>query len=113
MTYSVFLQCDALVVSRVLSVHMQSLVVLLLFVGMVMVMHGIYEERLKIAEKDVKIEYRFVPRTYYEEQLSGNDLSPSIKTLFTSGSADPWADSSLGRNISGTQVSRKLNKPAS
>lgn len=90
---------------------MQSLVVLLLFVGMVMVMHGVYEERLAIAKKDVKIEYRFVPRTYYEEQLSGNDLSPSIKTLFTAGSADPWADTSVGKNIGNDMMPRKLKEP--
>lgn len=90
---------------------MQSLVVLLLFVGMAMVMHGIYEERLLIAKKDVKIEYRFVPRTYYEEQLAGNDLSPSIKTLFTAGSADPWADTSIGKNVGSALMPRKLTPP--
>lgn len=87
---------------------MQSVVVILLFVGMVLVMHGIYEERLAIAAKDVKIEYRFVPRTYYEEQLAGNDLSPSIKTLFTAGSADPWFDTSIGRNIGDASTFRTL-----
>lgn len=87
---------------------MQSLVILLLFVGMILVMHGVYEERLSIATRDVKIEYRFVPRTYYEEQLAGNDLSPSIKTLFTSGSADPWFDKSIGQNIGDAQLVRTL-----
>lgn len=105
-----FLPSDDLGLCKV--VIMQSLVVLLLFAGMVMVMHGIYEERLIIAKKDVKIEYRFVPRTYYEEQLSGNDLSPSIKTLFTAGSADPWADTSIGKNIGDTITQRKLSKPS-
>lgn len=78
---------------------MQSLVILMLILGIVLVMHGVYEERLAVASRDVKIEYRFVPRTYYEEQLAGNDLSPSIKTLFTSGSADPWFEKSIGQNI--------------
>lgn len=88
---------------------MQSLVIVLLFVGMALVMHGVYEERLAVAARDVKIEYRFVPRTYYEEQLAGNDLSPSIKTLFTSGSADPWFDSSVGRNIGDSSTVRTLS----
>lgn len=78
---------------------MQSVVVVLLFVGVVLVMQGIFEERIQAATRDVKIEYRFVPRTYYEEQLAGNDLSPSIKTLFTAGNADPWFDKSIGRPI--------------
>lgn len=88
---------------------MQSLVVLFLFVGVVLVMQGFYEERLKIAVKDVKIEYRFVPRTYYEEQLSGmDDIGPSIKTMFTKESPDPWFDNSVGKNIGDTKFVRKL-----
>lgn len=86
---------------------MQSVVVLLLFVGLILVMHGVYEEKLSTASRDVKIEYRFVPRTYYEEQLSGADLSPSIKTLFTSGSADPWFDKSIGRDIGDASIIQK------
>lgn len=92
---------------------MQSVVVLLLFIGMVLVMHGVYEERIASALKNVKIEYRFVPRTYYEEQLAGADLSPSIKTLFTAGSADPWFDKSVGRNIGDASLVRKLTDPKS
>lgn len=88
---------------------MQSLVVLLLFIGMILVMHGVYEERIAVATRDVRIEYRFVPRTYYEEQLAGNDLSPSVKTLFTGGSADPWFDKSIGRNIGDSASIRTLS----
>lgn len=87
---------------------MQSVVVVLLFIGMVLVMHGIYEERIASALKNVKVEYRFVPRTYYEEQLAGKDLSPSIKTMFTAGSADPWFDTSVGRNTGDATMIRNL-----
>lgn len=92
---------------------MQSVVVLLLFIGMALVMHGIYEERIASALRDVKIEYRFIPRTYYEEQLAGADLSPSIKTLFTAGSADPWFDTSIGRNVGDASLKRTLSDPKS
>lgn len=93
---------------------MQSVVVFLLFIGMILVMQGVYEEKIQAATRDVKIEYRFVPRTYYEEQLAGSDLSPSIKTLFTGGTADPWFDKSIGRNIGDdttTSTIRKLPSP--
>lgn len=86
---------------------MQSVVVVLLFIGLILVMQGVFEERVAAATRDVKVEYRFVPRTYYEEQLAGNDLSPSIKTLFTSGSADPWFDKSIGRDIGDASSYRK------
>lgn len=89
---------------------MQSVVVVLLIVGLVLVMHGVYEERIAVATKNVKIEYRFIPRTYYEEQLDGNDLSPSIKTMFTAGSADPWFDKSVGRNIGDSATVRTLSR---
>jgi hypothetical protein len=69
---------------------MQGIVVLLLFVGVVMIMHGIYEEKLKAAEKKTKIEYRFVPRTYYEEQLAKADLQGTFKNMFDKES--PWYD---------------------
>jgi len=69
---------------------MQALVVLLLFVGVVMMLHGIYEQKLAAAERKTKIEYRFVPRTYYEEQLSKADLQGKFKSMFDKES--PWSD---------------------
>lgn len=44
---------------------------------MFLIVHGIYEEKLAAAKRNVKVEYRFIPRTLYEEQL-GND--PSMST---------------------------------
>jgi hypothetical protein len=69
---------------------MQALVVLLLFVGMVLVMHGVYEQKLKAAEQKTRIEYRFVPRTYYEEQLGKADVQGIYKNMFNKES--PWYD---------------------
>lgn len=73
---------------------MQAIVILLLFVGVVMVMHGIYEERLAVAEKTAKIEYRFVPRTFYEEQLGKADLAGKFKNMFEKES--PWSERQFG-----------------
>lgn len=56
-----------------------------LFVGMFLVVHGVYEEKLEAQRRSsVRVEYRFVPRTFYEEQL-GNDATPlgdAFKSMF-------------------------------
>jgi hypothetical protein len=55
-----------------------------LFVGLLLVLHGIYEEKLEAQKRNVKVEYRFVPRTFYEEQLMNaeNSLSDKFKNMF-------------------------------
>ena len=45
-------------------------------------MHGIYEDKIKALEKDVKVEYRFIPRSYYDEQLFSNQFSSKFSNLF-------------------------------
>ena len=67
---------------------MKSLVVLLLFVGIFMITAGIYEERLDAARKDKKVEYRFIPRTYYDEQVPDQpDLVTMFNSMFEGGGA--------------------------
>lgn len=73
---------------------MHSFVVLMLFVGMALVMHGIYEEKLKAAERNVRVEYRFLPRTLYEEQMAQTDLSGKFRGMFDKES--PWYDRTVG-----------------
>ena len=72
---------------------MKQLVMLLFFVGVIMIMHGIYQQKLKIANENVKIEYRFIPRTYYEEQLANTNISSNFKNMFND--SEPW----LERNV--------------
>lgn len=67
---------------------MQAIAVMILFVGVVMIMHGIYEERLAALERKTRVEYRFVPRSYYEEQLGKADLQGKFKNMFEKDS--PW-----------------------
>ena len=67
---------------------MQPFVVLALFVGMALVMHGIYEEKVKRAESDVRVEYRFIPRTLYEEQMASSDLAGQFKNMLERDA--PW-----------------------
>lgn len=73
---------------------MQSLVFFFLFVGVFMIVIGIYEEKLKIAESTTHVEYKFIPRTYYEEQLADSDLSMKMATMFNQES--PWFDRTIG-----------------
>lgn len=74
---------------------MKSLVIFTLFIGLFMIVHGIYEQKLKEAEEKVKIEYRFVPRSLYEEQMaSSNDLTLKVGDLFSKES--PWYDRNIG-----------------
>lgn len=57
---------------------MRIVIVLILFVGMGMVIHSIYEEKLQRAQQQTRVEYRFLPRTIYEEQMS-EDNKPVAK----------------------------------
>lgn len=66
---------------------MNIIVVLLLFAGMALVMQGVYDEKVKALEKNVRVEYRFLPRTLYEEQMAHSDLLGKFKTLFDEGGA--------------------------
>ena len=70
---------------------MKSIILLFLFLGAFLVLSGIYEEKIKLAESRKKIEYKFIPRTYYEEQLSAQDhLSSRVGDMFKE--ADPWLE---------------------
>ena len=56
-----------------------------------MIMHGIYQQKIKAAQENVKIEYRFIPRTYYEEQLaSSSSITSNFKNMFNKDS--PWLE---------------------
>jgi len=69
---------------------MQSLAVLLLFVGMFMVVHGVYEEKLRTIHETTRVEYRFIPRTLYEEQMAnaGPGVTSEFSNLFDASA--PW-----------------------
>jgi len=72
---------------------MKQVVLFLFFIGVIMIMHGIYQQKIKAAQDNVKIEYRFIPRTYYEEQLASTSVTSNFKNMFDKES--PW----LERNV--------------
>jgi hypothetical protein len=73
---------------------MKSVIFFLMVVGMFMVMHGIYEQKYKALQSNRRVEYKFLPRTYYEEQIGDTDVAGKFKTMFSKES--PWFE----RNVS-------------
>jgi hypothetical protein len=67
---------------------MKSVIFFLLVVGVFMVMHGIYQQKYNALQENRRIEYRFLPRTYYEEQIANTDVASKFKTMFDKES--PW-----------------------
>jgi hypothetical protein len=69
---------------------MKSLVILVLFVGMFLIVQGVFDGKLKAAQENKQIEYKFIPRTYYEEQLDSMQLQTKMSRMFDQVS--PWFD---------------------
>lgn len=71
---------------------MKTIIIFILFVGMFMIISGVYEQKLAQAHKDKKIEYRFIPRSIYDEQLANNTLFAKriIKPLFESNNINAY-----------------------
>jgi hypothetical protein len=68
---------------------MKQIVLFLAFIGVIMIMHGIYQQKIKAAQENVKVEYRFIPRTYYEEQIAASTISNNFKNMFND---DTWVE---------------------
>lgn len=69
---------------------MKSIIFFLFIVGVFLVMHGIYQQKFQALQENRRIEYRFLPRTYYEEQINDTDIASKFKTMFDKES--PWFD---------------------
>lgn len=76
---------------------MKAFIVLLLFAGLFLVTHGVYEQKLRQIAQKTKIEYRFVPRSYYDEQLAEAQTGAHFKDMFQRES--PWSDKTVGAFI--------------
>lgn len=82
---------------------MKSIVFFLLIVGVFMLMHGIYQQKYNALQENRRIEYRFLPRTYYEEQITDVDVASKFKTMFDKES--PWIE----RNVTIPPPSKSQN----
>jgi len=73
----------------------KSLILLMFFVAIILIIIGVYEQKLAVAENNKKIEYRFIPRTYYEEQIGRTgDVTDKMANMFNKES--PWFDRTVG-----------------
>ena len=61
---------------------MRSLITLTFIVGLFMVVSGIYEQKLLDAIETKKVEYRFIPRSAYEEQMDSTQVSTNTRGMF-------------------------------
>jgi hypothetical protein len=75
--------------------QLKPVILFILFVAAFLIITGVYEQKLEAAENKKKIEYRFIPRTFYEEQLGKtNTITDKIGSMFESES--PWYDRTVG-----------------
>lgn len=78
---------------------MQSIAILILFIGLFVVTHSIYEEKLRLHKREsTRVEYRFIPRTYLEEQHANKNLTGMYQNMFedsTSWKTDRGNDSEM------------------
>lgn len=82
---------------------MKAIVFFLLIVGLFMIIHGIYQQKFIALQENRRVEYRFLPRTFYEEQIADTDVSSKFKVMFQRES--PWFD----RNVTIPPPSKKQN----
>jgi len=69
---------------------MKLLIILMFFFGIILVVHGIYEEKFQKIKNNVKIQYRFVPRSYYDEQVFSSQFSSKFSNIFDEDQ-DEWS----------------------
>ncbi len=80
---------------------MKPVILFVFFIGVFFIIHGIYEQKYQALKDNVRVEYRFIPRTYYEEQLAQATVSSNFKNMFNKES--PWFE----RNVTLEKPPRK------
>lgn len=87
---------------------MQSVLLFMFFIGIFLIVNSIYQQKYSSLKDNVRVEYRFIPKTYYEEQLESSNVSGMYKSLFDK--SDPWFNSSIGDPIVGLKSSQPDTK---
>lgn len=73
---------------------MKALILCLFFMGVIAMLHGIYEQKYEGLRDNTRVEYRFLPRSYYDEQLGDTPgVSGAFKNMFQRES--PWFERSV------------------
>lgn len=81
---------------------MRSIIIFLFCVGIFLIIHSIYEQKFQSIKKNTRVEYRFIPRTFYEEQLASAPTSSMFKNMFDKES--PWFE----RNVSLAKLPKQI-----
>jgi len=82
---------------------MKSLILIFLIVGLIMITKSYMDNYNKCPLP--KIEYRYVPRNFYEEQITENNLKNTYSDMFNK--ADTW--SKYPNDISNVTVNNTSN----
>ena len=61
---------------------MKSIVLLLFVMGIMMITVAYHQELLKNSKVKTIIEYRYIPRSFYEEQMSPDDVHRTFHDMF-------------------------------
>lgn len=72
---------------------MYSIILFLFFLGIFIIIHNIYDQKYNALKKNIRVEYRFIPRTYYEEQINNSNISALYKNMFDKES--PWFEDNV------------------
>lgn len=75
---------------------MKSVILFLLFLGLFLIVHNIYEGKLQEERKKKKIEYKFIPRSIYEDQFDDSNISTRFGNMFASIDLDSNKPFTLG-----------------
>lgn len=71
---------------------MKSFVILLFVIGIVMSAVGYQKSLMREYEIEKHIEYRFIPRSIYDEQLGQPTLTPSFEDMFERPNMDFYVE---------------------
>ena len=63
---------------------MKSLSLFILMIGIIMITVGYMNKKIEVnIEQEPKIEYRFIPRSIYDEQIKPSNLNQTFSTMFS------------------------------
>ena len=75
---------------------MKLFILLLLFAGILLLIQGLYNDNIKKIQERVKVEYRFIPRSYYDDMYFSNQFSLITDDIFTKTN-DEWFDKNISK----------------
>lgn len=67
---------------------MTTFLLFLFFFAALLVMSGIFQQKTLEMQRAHRVEYRFIPRTLYEEQMDASATSSAASRIFER--PDPW-----------------------